>query len=205
MSSVLLIQIVSITLSFGCGVFIMWLVGRQAGGNQAETAIHSNVPAVPNTIVMPEEVKNQLLSETKQDYETAIEKSAGQFSHDLVATSDKINAQIKDLSANVIANELEEYRSGLAKLREEALAGMGSVQEAVAKQRQVLEAELDQQIQAEKQRRLDQIDTKLGDAVSAFLVEVLQHNVDLGSQSPYLLAMLEEHKEELKQEVSHDV
>jgi hypothetical protein len=37
----------------------------------------------------------------------------------------------------------------------------------------------------------------LADAVASFLIETMQHNVDLGAQSTYLTTMLEEHKTEL--------
>ena len=57
---------------------------------------------------------------------------------------------------------------------------------------------------AEKQRLLQQIDTKLADAVASFLMETLQHNVDLGAQSAYLTAMLEEHKTDFAKELSDE-
>jgi hypothetical protein len=205
MTNILLILFLSIILSFSSGCLFMWLYLRSSNSKQATTPAEYTASGMGSSIIMPEEVKNQLLNETKHEFEEALDKSAEQFSHDLTTTSDKVNTQIKDLSATVIANELEEYRNGLVKLREQALSGMGSVQEAIEKQRQTMEADLEKEIQAEKARRLAQIDTKLGDAVSTFLLEVLQHNIDLGAQSPYLLSILEEHKEELKQEVNHDV
>lgn len=205
MNNVVFIQIISIILSFACGALLVWLYGRHARPQAIAPHVSYATPPQNSALVMPEEVKNHLLDETKHDYEAALGKSAEQFSHDLTSTSDKINTQIKDLSANVIANELEEYRNGLIELRQQAITGMGEVQATVQKQRTEMQAQLEAEIEAEKQRRLSQIDTKLGEAVGAFLLEALQHNVDLGAQGPYLMAVLEEHKEELKQEVSHDV
>jgi hypothetical protein len=49
------------------------------------------------------------------------------------------------------------------------------------------------------------MDTKLADAVTSFLMETLQHNVDLGAQSAYLTAMLDEHKDELVKGVKHEI
>jgi len=46
-----------------------------------------------------------------------------------------------------------------------------------------------------------QIDTKLTDAVTSFLNETLQHNVDLGSQTDYIIGMLEEHKDTIAKEI----
>jgi hypothetical protein len=41
----------------------------------------------------------------------------------------------------------------------------------------------------------------LGDAVASFLIDTLQHEVDLGAQTNYLIKTLDEHKDELKKEV----
>jgi len=40
--------------------------------------------------------------------------------------------------------------------------------------------------------------------VASFLTETLQHNVDLGAQSAYLTAMLEEHKADFAKEVADE-
>ena len=64
-----------------------------------------------------------------------------------------------------------------------------------------LDTALDAQIAKEREVLLRQIDTKLGDAVASFLLNTLGTNVDLGAQTPYLLQLLESHKDEFKREV----
>lgn len=71
----------------------------------------------------------------------------------------------------------------------------------IAEREQALDVRLDEEIAKERELLLHQIDVKLGDAMGSFLVEALGSNVDLGAQTPYLLELLETHKEELKREV----
>jgi hypothetical protein len=78
---------------------------------------------------------------------------------------------------------------------------MGGISAEVSKHEQEMKAKITQELEAEKERMLKQIDVKLGDAVGSFLVETLGHNVDLGSQTAYLAALLEEHKAEFAKEV----
>jgi hypothetical protein len=40
--------------------------------------------------------------------------------------------------------------------------------------------------------------------VVSFLIETLQHDIDLGAQSAYLTKVLEEHKDDFKQGVSSE-
>jgi hypothetical protein len=71
----------------------------------------------------------------------------------------------------------------------------------MAEREAALDTALDSQIAKEREVLLQQIDTKLGDAVASFLLNSLGTNVDLGAQTPYLLQLLESHKDEFKQEV----
>jgi antitoxin component of RelBE/YafQ-DinJ toxin-antitoxin module len=81
---------------------------------------------------------------------------------------------------------------------------MGVIREEVAKYEETIKARIDQELTAERQKLVTQIDTKLADAVASFLNETLQHNVDLGGQTEYLLSMLEEHKADFIREVGSD-
>mgnify|MGYP003296595883 CR=1 FL=1 len=74
----------------------------------------------------------------------------------------------------------------------------------MAEQQDSLIAKMKEDVAAEKARLIAQIDTKLADATVSFLLETLQHNVDLGAQTAYLTGVLEEHKDEFKKEVSDE-
>jgi hypothetical protein len=49
-----------------------------------------------------------------------------------------------------------------------------------------------------------QLATEMADAVGSFLQEALQHNIDLGEQSAYLVSVLEEHKADFIKEVADE-
>jgi uncharacterized protein YjbJ (UPF0337 family) len=122
--------------------------------------------------------------------------------HDLESTSEQINGLVKRFAGEIVGDEMERYRSELTKLHKQAETDMGSIKQAISGHQAEIEAKMAQELAAEKQRLISQIDTKLSDAVGSFLIETLQHNVDLGNQSDYLVALLEEHKAEFKQEVT---
>ena len=122
---------------------------------------------------------------------------------------------------------MKRYHESLDELRRQTEATIGSAQaEIIAHQadltaklsdrqaeleaalgirRVELEAKMTDELATEKQLLAQQVDTKLGDAVASFLAETLQHNVDLGAQSAYLTAMLDEHKAELIKGVRDEV
>ncbi|HEY5152879.1 MAG TPA: hypothetical protein VII55_02795 [Candidatus Saccharimonadales bacterium] len=150
---------------------------------------------------IPAAVKERLLQESQNKLETALNHSVARLQHDLANTTEQINDMVKRLATEVVGSELEHYRTDLAKLHEQAEKDLGEIKKNVDSHQAELTTMVAQELEAEKQQLIKQIDTKLGDAVGSFLLETLQHNIDLGSQTPYLLALLEEHKADFMKEV----
>lgn len=161
-------------------------------------------PSTPSeqSIQLSAAAREQILHKAETDFQAALEKSAAQLHQNLDVTAENLNKLVDHLGTEIIGNELERYRTELSQARDQAKAEIGGITAEVAKYQADLKAKLAEEIVAEKQKLIQEIDTKLADAVGSFLVETLQHNVDLGAQSAYLTAMLEEHKADFIKGVS---
>ena len=153
---------------------------------------------------LPAAVRERLLQASQANFQAVLDHSAAELQHDLETTSVRINKLLEQLGTNIVGNELENYRLELTQLRKKAEVGMGAIKAEVAKHQAEIQAKLAHEMELEKQRLVQQIDTKLADAVGSFLIETLQHNIDLGAQSPYLTSMLEEHKTDFVKEVADE-
>ncbi len=151
---------------------------------------------------LPKDVQERLLQNSEVQYQNALDHSVNVLQKDLEQSASQINGLVTRFAGVIVGDEMERYRIELSKLAQQAQADMGSIKQEISTHKAEIEAAYTQQLELEKQRLIKQIDTKLGDAVGSFLVETLQHNIDLGNQSEYLVAMLEEHKAEFKQEVA---
>src|SRR5579864_6116293 len=140
--------------------------------------------------------KRHLLQESEVKFQSAVQHSSSQLQQDLEVSAEHIRNLVNRLATEIVADEMQRYRDELTRLRTEAQTQMGGISQQVAKHEAELKAKMTQEVEAEKQRLVKQIDTKLGDAMASFLSDTLQHNVDLGNQTAYLVAMLEEHKAE---------
>ncbi|MFI5240569.1 MAG: hypothetical protein ACHQUB_02580 [Candidatus Saccharimonadia bacterium] len=200
------ITIASFFLGFLVAEIYQWLRIRSNRRNVPIQVVPSQPIVQTNLdVALPEGFKEKLQSQTQADYSEALKASAQRFIDELQSTSELLNGQIKNLATGIIGNELEQYQSELAQARAQAISDLGQLQTAINEQKSKMEADLMEEIKSQKQLMLSQIDTKLGDAVGSFLVETLQHNVDLGAQNTYIMAMLEEHKAELKRELNDEV
>lgn len=160
-------------------------------------------------------VKEHLQQAAQKQYQAAVEHAVANFQRDLSATASEVNQSVRKLATEIVSNELERYRNELAQLRQQAAAEMSGIKKELDDHKAELKAgleqtiaaerqKIDQQLQAEKLQLVQQINTKLGDAVASFLLEALQHNVDLGSQNTYLTKLLDEHKADFIKEVADD-
>ena len=168
-----------------------------------------------HSVRLPQAVREKLLEEAGAKFQAVLDRSASELERDLKNTSANLGKQLEKIGTEVVMNEIKHYQAILVKLREETEASAFSGRSEINKHqtelteklnvRQAeLEAALTEEVAAEKERLLKQIDTKLADAVASFLVETLQHNVDLGSQTAYLTTMLDEHKAEIAKKVSDE-
>jgi hypothetical protein len=153
---------------------------------------------------LPVKLKEQMLHESEEKFEHVLTKSVDQLQHDLHATSEQINELMKRFAGEIIGEELERYRAELTRLHHQAEVDLGTIRQEVSGHEAELKTQLAKEIELEKQGLIKLIDTRLSDAVGSFLLETLGHNVDLGNQEAYLVAMLEAHKEDFKKEVAGD-
>ncbi|MBW3538414.1 hypothetical protein KY386_02890 [Candidatus Parcubacteria bacterium] len=186
---------------------LWWVTRLQRRLHEAKTA-SAAVPATSPSAVQ-REAHSVLLAEelikleqsSQGGFKSALDRATQDLGRQLGETSGKINHQLETLSSQVITEQLGEYQKTLVEMRQTAIASVGQIQAAIEEQRARLEKDVNEELEAQKQRLVTKLDQKLGEVVSAYLVEALGSQIDLGAQSQYLFKTLEEHKEELKKEV----
>lgn len=174
---------------------------RHYGSTYHETEVLH--PIDPEEVLSPQ-VKNRLIEESELKIQSALNSTAHKLNTDLDASAIEINRLVKRLATDIVSGEMERYRLQLGQLHENADKQMSAIREEVARHEAAIKARVAEELAAEKKSLVAQIDTKLADAVASFLNETLQHNIDLGGQTEYLLSMLEEHKAEFIKEVGSD-
>ena len=169
----------------------------------------------PAPVKLPPAVRDQLLQKAQVNFEKILDNAAGQLQLDLGKTSAQLNRKFDELGGHIIDDEMKRYRATLDELQRNTETSIATTKDQLAAHQEDLKAamaqhqtelleKMKQEVEAEKQTLLNQIDTKLADAAASFLLETLQHDVDLGAQTAYLTTMIEAHKDEFKKEVGHE-
>ena len=204
MSGSTLLEIFLILQIFIIGIVaaLAWQHAREHFKPRSPEAQQPTLPTLDLTL--PPDVEAHFRQASEQLFQEVLGRASTQLQRELSTTSEHINNMVSRLATEIISEELEHYRQDLAQLHQQAETDLGGMKGEMSKHEAALKAQVTQELAAEKQRLVQQIDTKLADAVGSFLSETLQHNVDLGSQTAYLVAMLEEHKADFVKEVRDD-
>lgn len=165
-----------------------------------------------NNVQLSPAVKAKLLQAAQLKFQLMLNRSADELQKDLSVTSNELNQKLGKLGEDIINNEMKRYRDTIDKLQNQAekiidettLVMNGHQNELKAKledRHTKLEAKLQEELSIEKASVMALIDDRLADSMSSFLTETMQYEIDLGAQTDYLIAKLEEHKQTLKQEI----
>lgn len=159
-------------------------------------------PAKPGQL--PAALREHLLEVAQADFQHVLKSASEEFQKDLDYTSDHINKQIEKMGNETVSNQIEQYLVKLATLQKQTEDQLLGANDELTKYQAELRQKVTEEVAAEKQTLVKQLDTKVADAVQSFLLEAMQHNVDLGAQSAYLTKMLEDHKSELIKGISDE-
>ncbi len=191
----------------------LWMKKHRGGAPVMGVGVHNEpslpvVPALPTPptpppIQLPElspEERARLEQGASTAFEAAVQSATQRFGANLDETSKKLNELISRLTTDVVEKELEQYRGSLGEARKSALDALASMQSDIEQRQHSLQTEIDNEMAARRDYLLERLDKKLGEAVSAYLVESLGQGADLGAQRTYLLESLQRYKDDLKAE-----
>jgi hypothetical protein len=202
---VLAVIIVLVIVNYACLYWIHVLQKRIKHVHVSTHAAKSVDQPVPETLKLTGEQYVELQGKTTKEFEAAVEKSAGKLQEELAKTVSVLNQKVAELGDKVVQDELTKYQSALDEVRQASIDTLSHVQAAADKKRLDMEKTMEVEVADEKRRILERFDRQIGEVVSSYLVETLGSQVDLGAQSSYVFAALEEHKAELVQALSDGV
>lgn len=134
--------------------------------------------------------------------EAAVAQAAQQLQQSVAQGVQQLAGHVTNMTSTTLAQEFEKYQLSLEELRKTTISQFSSLQQNLQKQEAEMLKKLDAEITAERERRLTQLTTRMNDVVASYLAESLGNNVDLGSQTAYILETLQRHKEDIKRDIT---
>ena len=175
--------------------------------------------ASQQNVPVPAAVRERIAKQAEENFQGIVNRSALQLQRDLGATGTQLNKLLEKFGSEVLDDEMRLFRDNVADIRATTQGALSGAQDQIAVQQKAileslatrqadldaklsqrqteLEADLEQSCATQKVALVTRLTDKMNDAVLAFLLETLGHEVDLGAQADYLVATLEANKAEL--------
>ncbi len=145
---------------------------------------------------------DSLRAEAKQQLLTAIHDADTRLKQGLTASVDKTVAAADAALEQLVHTELDGYGDLLSRLRIKAEARLATVEQQIDSKRAEMLAQLDQELAAERTKRLTAITDQIEDVIVGYIAGSLGKQVDLGAQMGYIITTLDQHKDAIKKDVS---
>lgn len=165
-------------------------------------------------IAFDEYVKNRLFTDAfvqevhgkiYQEIEKYLSKVFIDFEHDLESVIGNVSQQLHASTSEKLTKELDAYRDTVQESTEYIRNMVGELETAYKEASQRVETKLQEFSDTEKERITALIDRRFEDIIDSYLKTIMENQVDLGAQRPYIFKQLEQHKEEIKKDVNEGI
>ena len=154
---------------------------------------------------IPRDVRDRLIQEAEGQLQDLFSRTAHGLEEDLTESTQQMSTHLQTIFSEIIAKQQKEFNAAqaslgsvgndvLERLKTETQSADQQLLEQLAISKAELAKKLAETAAARREELLATIDSTFSDAVMSFLLETLGHGVDLGAQTPYIMARLEENK-----------
>lgn len=154
--------------------------------------------------VLSQEFMNQMRNRAQLELTNTVKSMDQQLQQSLAQSHQQLMNDVEQQAAQILNGELEQYRQTLADARNSAVNVSKETEKQLQESQKTIQEKAQAAIREEKQQLNQQLESKLGDIITHYLIEALGEHVDLGSQKDYIISQLESRKEEIKQDINDE-
>lgn len=196
----ILISIGAATASF------IWLALKLNNGPAKHGSVQdqlTNAAEADVEHIFNEEFREELRNRGRLHFEKIIGENAMFLQQDLRLTTSQLNEYMKSEITQKLQEEFTKYEQSITDAKTLALESITKTQEAIEQQRQMMGAQLLQEIENEKQRLVKRFEDNMADIVNHYVLLAIGDQIDLNDQLEFILADLDANKEAIMQDLKN--
>jgi ClpP class serine protease len=143
----------------------------------------------------------EIEKQTMQQLQKSTQEGAVKIQNAIDGAISRIAEHVEEMTNTTLNAEFQKYQLSLQALREQSITEFTKLQKELDLQRGDMVKQLEKQVVAEHAKRVDQLNSKINDVVSSYVLESLGNNVDLNNQMSFILQKLSEHKQDIKRDI----
>lgn len=201
MSLTLLILLLVFIL--GIASISLWFILRDSSKKPQKNAIEDLTDQAKEDVehIFNDEFREELRNRGRLHFEKIIGENAMFLQQDLRLTTSQLNDFMKTEVTHVLKEEFAKYEESINDAKQLAIDSIQKTQETIEQQRELLSAQLNEQMAAERSRTLERFETRMADVVNHYVLEAVGDQIDLSEQLDFIMNQLEANKEA----IMHDI
>lgn len=190
---------------FSLGGAFIWLAvqvsgaGRGPGGRTAEDTLESAEQDVEH--IFNNEFREELRNRGRLHFEKILGENAMFLQQDLRLTTSQLNEYMKGEISRELKEAFLNYQGAITDAKQLAIESIEKTKTAIDDERKSLVAQLEQEVNEEKERRIKQFEERMSQIINHYVLEAIGNQIDLGDQLEYILAEMESHKQAILEDV----
>ena len=190
---------------FGVASFILWILFRDkpTKTDKKKNAIDSLTEQAEEDVehIFNDEFREELRNRGRLHFEKIIGENAMFLQQDLRLTTSQLNDFMKTEVTRVLKEEFAKYEESINDAKQLAIDSIQKTQDTIEQQRELLTAQLSEQLTAEKSRTLARFEGRMADVVNHYVLEAVGDQIDMSEQLEFILSQLEDNKEAIMRDI----
>jgi len=153
--------------------------------------------------VFNKEFREELRNRGRLHFEKIIGENAMFLQQDLRLTTSQLNEYMKTEITRKLKEEFDKYEESITDAKQLAIESIQKTNTAIDDQRKVLSQQVQEEISAEKQVRLQRFEANMADIINHYVLAAIGNQIDLNDQLEYILADLEANKQAIIEDIQN--
>lgn len=151
--------------------------------------------------IFNDEFREELRNRGRLHFERIIGENAMFLQQDLRLTTSQLNDFMKTEVTRVLKEEFAKYEESINDAKQLAIDSIQKTQDTIEQQRELLSAQLNEQLNSEKSRTMARFEARMADVVNHYVLEAVGDQIDLSEQLEFILTQLEMNKEAIIRDI----
>lgn len=190
---------------FGVASLVLWVIfnGKSGKRGNKKNVIDSLTEQAEEDVehIFNDDFREELRNRGRLHFEKIIGENAMFLQQDLRLTTSQLNDFMKTEVTHVLKEEFAKYEESINDAKQLAIDSIQKTQDTIEQQRELLTAQLTEQLNAEKSRTLSRFEGRMADVVNHYVLEAVGDQIDMSEQLEFILSQLEDNKEAIMRDI----
>lgn len=178
----------------------IWVAVRLGPKGRRNGANHTN-----NGELFDDNFRNELRERGITRFERTLDQNATFLQQDLHSIGEEVTEFIKERAGDILKEEFSEQKKAIATAQQHLAQTFLQVDTAIKQQQKEISAQYLKELQAEKERRLQDFSANMAEIVTKHVEQTLSTHMDIGQQMKYILANLEANKQAIVEDIKREI